>query len=77
MSATTATLERLRDRELIWELISRETEVLQEIEAVQARMMLLTAATTAVCERLDVVAVDAYVEEEPEAVAWQKERDDA
>ena len=74
-SATPADLERLRNRELIWKLTDIETKVIQDLEAAQARMMELSAATSAVCDRLDHDALDDYLEGRTrEARAWKKER---
>lgn len=77
-SATPATLERLRDRELIWKLTDLETKVIQDLETAQARLMELSAATSTVCDRLDHDALDDYLERRTEeARAWRKDRIDA
>ncbi len=63
VSATPATLEALRDREVIFELLRLETELLHDIQALHERMTGdLGHALGVVMDRLDPGATEAYFE---------------
>ena len=95
--AAPATPSTLTDRELVFELITVETEVIQQLDAFRDiledvdigkyEFAILSkefcsfkerlegdfvALVTAVSDRLDPAAVDAYFES-PEGAAWRKE----
>jgi len=70
--SVSAALESLRDREVVFELLRLETELLQDIQALKDRVTGdFGHALSVVTDRLDPGAIEAYYES-PEGLACRR-----